>query len=168
MSPWIGNHDVVRPIHIAEDAPLFDEWSDGKNSDPAKERTWANLPEQPQTPEAYERLANAFAFLFTSPGAPLLYYGDEYGLAGGGDPDNRRMLFWHDGTLRGSVRSCHQLTLFERIQKARTASQGPPCAAQRSPQDAASFRRAVAVHDGNQAAVARSARREDLCGDQSQ
>jgi glycosidase len=117
MSPWIGNHDVVRPIHIAEDAPLFDEWSDGKNSDPAKERTWANLPDQPQTPEAYERLANAFAFLFTSPGAPLLYYGDEYGLAGGGDPDNRRLLFWHDGTLRGSVRSCHQLTLFERIKK---------------------------------------------------
>ena len=26
------------------------------------------------------------------PGIPLLYYGDEVGLAGAGDPDNRRML----------------------------------------------------------------------------
>ena len=115
MSPWIGNHDVVRPIHIAENDPLFDEWSDGKNSDPEKERTWTNLPSQPQSPEAYERLANAFAFLLTSPGAPLIYYGDEYGLAGGGDPDNRRTLFYADGTLRGSVRNCHQLALFERV-----------------------------------------------------
>ena len=117
MSPWIGNHDVVRPIHIAEDEPQFDEWSAGKDSDPAKERTWANLPTQPQGPEAYERLANAFAFLLTSPGAPLIYYGDEYGLAGGGDPDNRRTLFYADGTLRGAVRSCHQVTLFERVKK---------------------------------------------------
>ncbi len=117
MSPWIGNHDVVRPIHIAENEPQFDEWSAGKDSDPAKERTWANLPTQPQGPEAYERLANAFAFLLTSPGAPLIYYGDEYGLAGGGDPDNRRTLFYADGTLRGAVRSCHQVTLFERVKK---------------------------------------------------
>lgn len=117
MSPWIGNHDVVRPIHIAENEPLFDEWSDGKNSDPAKERTWNNLPTQPQTKEAYERLANAFAFLLTSPGAPLIYYGDEYGLAGGGDPDNRRTLFFSDGTLRGAVTSCHQFGLFDRVKK---------------------------------------------------
>ena len=117
MSPWIGNHDVVRPIHIAENDPLFDEWSGGKDSDPTKERTWSNLPEQPQGPEAYERLGNAFAFLLTSPGAPLIYYGDEYGLAGGGDPDNRRVLFWSDGTLRGAVRSCHQLALFDRVKK---------------------------------------------------
>ena len=117
MSPWIGNHDVVRPIHVAENDPLFDEWSNGKDGDPAKERTWANLPRQPEGPEAYERLANAFAVLLTSPGAPLIYYGDEYGLAGGGDPDNRRMLFFTDGTPRGAVRSCHQLALFERVKK---------------------------------------------------
>jgi glycosidase len=117
MSPWIGNHDVVRPIHVAENDPLFDEWANGKDSDPAKERTWASLPRQPEGPEPYERLANAFAVLFTSPGAPLIYYGDEYGLAGGGDPDNRRLLFWPDGTLRGAVRSCHQLALFERVKK---------------------------------------------------
>ena len=32
----------------------------------------------------------AYTFLLTTRGTPLLYYGDEIGLAGGGDPDNRR------------------------------------------------------------------------------
>ena len=42
----------------------------------------------------YERLGLAFAVLLTNPGVPLIYYGDEIGLAGGGDPDNRRMMPW--------------------------------------------------------------------------
>ncbi len=32
------------------------------------------------------------AYTLTQPGAPLLYYGDEIGLHGGGDPDNRRLM----------------------------------------------------------------------------
>ena len=35
--------------------------------------------------------------MMTSPGIPLIYYGDEIGLAGGGDPDNRRAMPWNDG-----------------------------------------------------------------------
>ncbi len=35
-------------------------------------------------------LRNAFTFLLTSRGTPLVYYGDEIALPGGGDPDNRR------------------------------------------------------------------------------
>ncbi|MGE5127892.1 MAG: alpha-amylase family glycosyl hydrolase [Betaproteobacteria bacterium] len=35
-------------------------------------------------------LKNAFSFLLTARGTPLLYYGDEIALPGGGDPDNRR------------------------------------------------------------------------------
>jgi len=37
-----------------------------------------------------EELKLAFTTLFTSRGVPMIYYGDEIGLAGGGDPDNRR------------------------------------------------------------------------------
>ncbi|MBM3901272.1 MAG: hypothetical protein FJ379_04145 [Verrucomicrobia bacterium] len=37
-----------------------------------------------------EGLGLATVFLLTSRGIPLIYYGDEIGLAGGGDPDNRR------------------------------------------------------------------------------
>jgi glycosidase len=37
-----------------------------------------------------EKLELAFAFLLTARGIPMLYYGDEIGMAGGSDPDNRR------------------------------------------------------------------------------
>ena len=35
-------------------------------------------------------LARAFTFLFAFRGTPLIYYGDEIGMPGGNDPDNRR------------------------------------------------------------------------------
>ena len=38
------------------------------------------------------RMSMAFLFTLTQPGVPLIYYGDEIGLAGGRDPDNRRMM----------------------------------------------------------------------------
>jgi glycosidase len=37
-----------------------------------------------------EGLELALTFLMTTRGTPLVYYGDEIGLPGGGDPDNRR------------------------------------------------------------------------------
>ena len=40
------------------------------------------------------RLALAFTLLFTRPGVPCIYYGDETGLQGGPDPDNRRCFDW--------------------------------------------------------------------------
>ena len=38
----------------------------------------------------------AAAFLFTYSGAPAIYYGDEIGLRGGEDPDNRRCFPWDE------------------------------------------------------------------------
>jgi neopullulanase len=38
----------------------------------------------------HDSLKLAFTFLLTTRGTPLIYYGDEIGLNGGGDPDNRR------------------------------------------------------------------------------
>ena len=35
-----------------------------------------------------------FTFLYTTKGIPLVYYGDEIGMAGAGDPDNRRFMQW--------------------------------------------------------------------------
>ncbi|MEW6125419.1 MAG: alpha-amylase family glycosyl hydrolase [Acidobacteriota bacterium] len=39
---------------------------------------------------SFEALKNAFTFLLTMRGTPQIYYGDEIGLKGGDDPDNRR------------------------------------------------------------------------------
>jgi neopullulanase len=43
-------------------------------------------------------LEMAFLFLFTLPGAPCVYYGDEIGLEGGPDPDCRRAFPWDESS----------------------------------------------------------------------
>jgi alpha-glucosidase len=35
---------------------------------------------------------------FTLPGTPVIYYGDEIGMTGGADPDNRRTFDWNTST----------------------------------------------------------------------
>lgn len=90
MSTFVGNHDLPRVIHLAANDRL---WGDDQGAD-GKDRAWSNLPGPVTEREAFERLANGFAVIFTNRGAPLVYYGDEIGLPGGGDPDNRRMMPW--------------------------------------------------------------------------
>ena len=41
-----------------------------------------------------ELVAMAFGLMFAAPGVPCIYYGDEAGLIGGKDPDNRRCFPW--------------------------------------------------------------------------
>lgn len=41
-----------------------------------------------------DRIKMALAFQYVYPGIPTVYYGDEIGLAGGNDPDNRRAMPW--------------------------------------------------------------------------
>ncbi len=89
MSTFIGNHDLPRVIHLAQDTPLWsDSWDGGKD------RNWSNQPGLPGEQSAFERMANAFTLLMTTRGVPLIYYGDEIGLPGAGDPDNRRDMQW--------------------------------------------------------------------------
>ncbi|MET0593632.1 MAG: alpha-amylase family glycosyl hydrolase, partial [Polyangiaceae bacterium] len=93
MSTMLGTHDMMRVIHHAENTPVGNgEWDDGKGA--SKVAGWTTHPLEPTSIEPYERLANGFAVIFTNKGAPLIYYGDEVGLAGAGDPDNRRMMPW--------------------------------------------------------------------------
>ncbi|MBI4701433.1 MAG: hypothetical protein HY744_09785 [Deltaproteobacteria bacterium] len=86
-------------IHVAADPP-WDQWSKG---DP-----WNYAPPLPDYAAPFERLAVAFTFLMTTKGIPLIYYGDEIGLPGAGDPDNRRFMPWegysqHQLKLRGHI-----------------------------------------------------------------
>ena len=50
-----------------------------------------------------QRVKLALAILFFLPGAPCVYYGDEIGMEGGKDPDNRRTFPW--GKLSDGRRS---------------------------------------------------------------
>lgn len=110
MTVFLGNHDVARyatdlqgcngynpfdPYWIFEGCP--DRLRDG---DPAA----MTGPEW----DLVNPLSVSWAFVMTQPGPPLIYYGDEIGLAGAGDPDNRRPMPW--GTL-----SLAQQTLLDRV-----------------------------------------------------
>lgn len=106
MSTFIGNHDLPRVIHLAANNRI---WGDDQGNG-GKDRSWSNLPTMPTEREAFERIANGFGILFTNRGAPLVYYGDEIGLPGGGDPDNRRMMQW-------SGLNANQSWLKERVAK---------------------------------------------------
>lgn len=78
-----GNQDRARFISYADGSLSFDE-------DP-KLAGWTREIEH-KDPVGFDRLAMLHAFNLTVPGVPCLYYGDEIGLPGGNDPDNRRMM----------------------------------------------------------------------------
>ena len=88
MSSFLGNHDVTRFINVAAGDNL-DTCPEGSNV-----VAWDCPPSQPDTEEPYARLLDAFIFLTAYTAVPLIYYGDEIGLAGAGDPDNRRPMPW--------------------------------------------------------------------------
>ena len=78
MARIIGNHDTTRFISEA-------------NGDAAGD-PWTRPAVQPTDHVAYARQTMALALIMTLPGLPVLYYGDETGLAGGSDPDCRRVM----------------------------------------------------------------------------
>lgn len=88
MGTFIGNHDVPRFASHAN-GDIGDMWGNG-----SKLQGWTDPPSQPEGAAPYRQLEIAFAWLLTSPGVPTIYYGDEIGLAGAGDPDNRRFYPW--------------------------------------------------------------------------
>jgi len=75
-----------------------------------------------ETPGAAEKLLAAFALLLTLRGIPELYYGDEIGMPGGGDPDNRRDFpgGWPDDARNAFTeegRTPDQEKIFQAVQK---------------------------------------------------
>ena len=85
MSVLLGNHDKSR----------FVAFADGDLPDPVEsddeEVGWARTIMVDKA-AAYEKLKLAMTFLLTIDGVPMIYYGDEIGMSGAGDPDNRRMM----------------------------------------------------------------------------
>ncbi|MBJ60817.1 MAG: hypothetical protein CMB54_02705, partial [Euryarchaeota archaeon] len=81
MVPFVGSHDTSR-FSSRSDPGTADEWNQ-----------WVEqgLPGQPGTDDPYRASLQAHGWLLTTPGAPMIYMGDEYGEYGGADPDNRHM-----------------------------------------------------------------------------
>jgi glycosidase len=88
MGLMIGNHDVARFASVS-----------AGNSDGS---TWSP-PAQPIDPLVYAKQRLALATVLTLPGAPVLYYGDEVGLAGRSDPDCRRVMPAEDALVSEQI-----------------------------------------------------------------
>ncbi len=88
MAPFIGNHDTDRFLSVA----AGDDTS----------QPWDAPPPQPTDELPYRKLLMAQATALSLPGAPVIYYGDELGLAGGKDPDSRRAMQLDDLSERQS------------------------------------------------------------------
>ncbi len=84
MGNITSSHDQVRFIAFADHQLTF--------SDNGTERAFNNPPVTEPRPESYRKLVNFTAFNMAFPGVPVVYYGEEIGLLGAGDPDNRRPM----------------------------------------------------------------------------
>ncbi len=90
---WYGNHNLMGYITGNQDRPRFISLAGGslRWDEDAKRAGW----ERDITvgdPTSYDKLKLLQGFIFTIPGIPTVYYGDEIGMPGGNDPDNRRMM----------------------------------------------------------------------------
>lgn len=90
---YFGSHHLMGNITGNQDLPRFIALAGGalKFNEDDKEAGWARDIEVPD-PTGYKKLSMLTAFNMTIPGVPVIYYGDEIGMPGAGDPDNRRPM----------------------------------------------------------------------------
>ncbi len=90
---FFGYHNLMGNITGNQDMARFISYAGGalKPNEDDREAGWLREIKVEDT-TGYRRLASLMAFNMTIPGVPVIYYGDEYGLPGANDPDNRRMM----------------------------------------------------------------------------
>jgi len=113
-----GGYRYLRPINQGEFTSAIDNLLG--LYDPAVTQVQLNLLDSHDTPRFVtcargdeSALRLAALFMFTYPGAPSIYYGDEIGLDGRHDPDCRKAFLWDEGRwnhdLRAYFRRCIEL-----------------------------------------------------------
>lgn len=89
-----GVNSLMGNIMDSHDKVRFMAYADGDialNSSDAAEIGWDNPPEVNHR-SSYNKLELYLSYLLTIPGIPVIDYGDEIGMTGAADPDNRRMM----------------------------------------------------------------------------
>ncbi len=103
MCPFLGTHDFSRLITYCE--------LEGDE----KEVGWKGAKNPSE--ESYSRLRLAFTLLLTIKGTPIILYGDEFGLPGAGDPDNRRLMRFGDNLSQRERETFRFVTRLNQIRK---------------------------------------------------
>lgn len=94
-----GPHHLMGNLMDSHDKTRFAAYADGDLSlDDAYAATGWLGDDAPRVDNAatYDRIALYQAYQLTIPGVPVIYYGDEIGMSGGNDPDNRRPMRFDD------------------------------------------------------------------------
>jgi cyclomaltodextrinase / maltogenic alpha-amylase / neopullulanase len=84
MGNIMDSHDKNRYMAYADGDLDLSQWS-------ATEIGWNNPPNVDHL-SSYDKAELYYAYMFTVPGLPVIYYGSEFGMTGASDPDNRRMM----------------------------------------------------------------------------
>lgn len=88
MMNLVDSHDTTRVL----------SYLDGIDDDRKQTDIASAFPTYENTSELAKKRQYLTAFLqFTYPGAPTVYYGDEIGMVGADDPDDRRGFCWGEG-----------------------------------------------------------------------
>ncbi len=103
MQNLLDSHDTGRILTLLENAaPPFESW------DPyfhfARLSSNPGLSTRAPSADSLRRLRLAAFWQFTGPGAPMVYYGTEFGMSGANDPCCRQPMAWpEDGSDAGDL-----------------------------------------------------------------
>ncbi|MGB0430404.1 MAG: alpha-amylase family glycosyl hydrolase [Bacteroidia bacterium] len=96
-----GSHHLMGNVTGNQDRCRFVSYADGSVSfaEDAKAAGWTReITIKDST--SLDKMALLMAFNFSVPGVPVIYYGDEIGMCGANDPDNRRMMRFENLTKK--------------------------------------------------------------------
>jgi len=89
-----GNNNMMGNIMDSQDKDRYMAYADSDlqiNDPNSIEIGWDNPPKV-NYESSYRKERLYLSYLLTIPGTPTIYYGDEIGMTGAADPDNRRMM----------------------------------------------------------------------------
>ncbi|MEQ9092207.1 MAG: alpha-amylase family glycosyl hydrolase [Balneola sp.] len=117
---YFGYHNMMGIISGNHDKPRFITLTSGevKWNEDSKLAGWTREIGAPQA-FAYDRLSLLLAFNLTIPGIPVTYMGDEFGMPGANDPDNRRWMRFEDSEL--SQLELRNRSIYSKLSELRTS-----------------------------------------------
>lgn len=113
MANIMDSHDKIRYMAYA-DGDL--QINDGN----AGELGWVNPPTV-DNQSSYDKLKLYLAYELTIPGVPIIYYGDEIGMTGASDPDNRRMMRFENDLSRSEKETFSEISKLAEIRNNNSA-----------------------------------------------
>ncbi len=113
MGNIMDSHDKNRFIAYADGDLELWQWN-------ATEEGWNNPPKVDH-PMSYRKAELYYAYMFSIPGLPVIYYGSEFGMSGASDPDNRRPMRFGDQLNKNEKKMLRDVQRIVKLRKEHSA-----------------------------------------------